>query len=377
MKTHDLSSHDPTRQHEADARELDDYAHGQDPAEAQAALWATRRFEGLDAVTEAEFQTWLAADPSHSEAYAQMERSFDHLRGLPAPHVDSLKASLAPARPSRMPSRHPTRVSERRAWIHDLTRLFPPMATVALVLSMVGGWLGWDHWRNQPTFAQSYSTARGQPLDIDLPDGSTLQLDVATQAEVRLYRHRREVRLQDGQAMFIVHHDPEHPFDVLAGMSRVTVVGTRFSVRRTQAGLDAGKTVVAVESGRVRVSPIDSTQAANMPENRRLVELGTGQGVSVNGAGWLEPVVGLAPEGVAVWRKGRVSFNDTPLAQALLELERYGPTGLVVRDPAVGALRLGGSFDLRQTGAFAKALPHLLPVRLKQQGSLTEIVAAP
>lgn len=377
MKTHDLCSHDPTREHEADARELDDYARGQDPAQAQAALWATRRFEGLDAATEAEFHGWLAADPSHPEAYAQMEKSFDRLRGLPVSQVDSLKASLAPARPSRVPPRHPTSVSGRRAWIPDLTRLFPPMATVALVLSLVGGWLGWDHWRNQPTFAQSYSTARGQPLDIDLPDGSTLQLDVATQAEVRLYRHRREVRLQDGQAMFIVHHDPGHPFDVLAGMSRVTVVGTRFSVRRTQAGLDAGKTVIAVESGRVRVSPIDSTQAANMPGSRRLVELGAGQGVSVNSAGWLEPVVRLTPEGVAAWRKGRVSFNDTPLAQALLELERYGPTGMVVRDPTVGALRLGGSFDLRQTGAFAKALPHLLPVRLKQQGALTEIVAAP
>ena len=45
-----------------------------------------------------------------------------------------------------------------------------------------------------------------------------------------------------------------------------------------------------------------------------------------------------------------------------------------MRDPAVAAMRVGGSFDLREASSFAQALPLLLPVRLKSAGGVTEIV---
>ncbi|MFS2055731.1 iron dicitrate transport regulator FecR, partial [Variovorax sp. CT11-76] len=77
--------------------------------------------------------------------------------------------------------------------------------------------------------------------------------------------------------------------------------------------------------------------------------------------------------GALLWREGRANFENTPLAQALAEFERYGPTGLTVRDPAVAAMRINGSFDLRQFGAFAKALPQVLPVRLQPREGTTEI----
>jgi len=77
---------------------------------------------------------------------------------------------------------------------------------------------------------------------------------------------------------------------------------------------------------------------------------------------------------VAAWRTGRISFNDTPLTEALAELERYGNTGLVVLDPTVGALRLGGSFNVRQVDALAQALPSLLPVRLERRHGVVEIM---
>ncbi len=398
MKQHAPPPHETDAQDEADAREFDDYARTQDPAHVQAALWATRRTEGLDAGAEAEFQEWLRADPEHADAYEEMEKSFDPVRELPDDKVQSLKEGLrqhapmgAPAQeqaPSPVqvgasgarPVTRPTQPDSpgRRAWMADIGRFFPQAATAMAAVALVGGgWMGWDHWRSQPTFAKNYATERGQRLDIQLPDGSTLQLDAATQAEVRLYRQRREVRLIEGQALFVVHADPQQPFDVLAGAVRVTVVGTRFSVRHTRAGLDAGKTVVAVESGRVRVSRMDSSDEveANDPAGR--VELSAGQGVTADETGRLQPIVSVPPDSVASWRSGRISFNDTRLAEALAELERYGDTGLVVRDPAVGALRLGGSFDVRHTGAFAQALPSLLPVRLEQRNGVLEIVGLP
>ncbi|MEZ2297866.1 FecR family protein [Variovorax sp. RCC_210] len=387
-RTADRTSVRNTARDDADAREFEAYARTQDAAELQAALWASRSHDGLDAAAQAEFRTWLAADASHGPLYEALGHSLDGVRQLPAEHVHALKQGLkvdalqaaataatsaAPAKPRQRPAS-----PGRRAWLLDLGRLVPQAAMAATAVGVVGGgWLGWDRWRSQPTFEKHYATARGQRLNVDLPDGSTLQLDAATQAEVRLYREHREVRLVGGQAMFIVSSNPAQPFHVLAGAARVVVVGTRFSVRHMPSGIDAGKTTVAVESGRVRVSGAALRGAPGADAGIGIgvgVELGAGQGVTADEAGRLAPVVAVAPGGVAAWRQGRVSFDDTPLAQALAEFERYGDTGLVVRDPAVGAMRLGGSFDLRQVGTFAQALPQLLPVRLERRGAVLEVV---
>jgi transmembrane sensor len=368
MTAHAPSSPHHAHQNAADAREFDDFARSQDTTDVQAALWATRRDAGLDAGDEARFQQWLAADPAHATAYADLAPGLERVRRLPAGTVQALKQGLAADQARARPRPAPASPG-RRSW---MLGMLPRTALAASVAALAGsGWLGWQHWQSQPTFARQYAAGRGQRLNVELPDGSTLQLDTATRIEVLLYRHRREVRLLDGQAMFAVRHDAVSPFEVLAGATRITVVGTRFSVRHTQAGMEAGKTVVAVESGRVRVA-----EALPAGQGRPAVELVAGQGVSADGQGRLGATVALQPEGVGAWRKGRVSFNDTPLADALAEFERYGATGLFVRDPAVGALRLGGSFELHQVGAFAQALPHLLPVRLVRRGALTEIVAA-
>jgi transmembrane sensor len=236
-----------------------------------------------------------------------------------------------------------------------------------------GGWMGWAQWREQATYEQAFATQRGQQRTVRLPDtyaqgpGSTLQLDTATRLQARLYRDRREVRLADGQALFSVQPDRERPFEVWAGALRITVVGTRFSVRHTASGLDAGQTVIAVEEGLVRVARADPGAGT--------VELTAGQRVVASGAGHISPVASVPASAIAAWRNGRISFDQTPLAQAIAEFERYGPTGLVVRDPAVAELPVGGSYSVHQWQRFAAALPLVLPVRLEPHGDRTDIVA--
>ena len=105
------------------------------------------------------------------------------------------------------------------------------------------------------------------------------------------------------------------------------------------------------------------------------IELTAGQMVIADDTGHLG-AVSVAPSGrIAPWRDGRISFDQTPLAQAIAEFERYGRTGLVVRDPAVAALPVGGSYSLRQWQRFAETLPQVLPVRLVRRGEVTEVVA--
>ncbi|MET0311910.1 MAG: FecR domain-containing protein, partial [Burkholderiaceae bacterium] len=236
-----------------------------------------------------------------------------------------------------------------------------------------------DRWQRQPTFEQAFSTGRGQQRVVTLPDdalaGSSLQLDTATQLHATLFRDRREVRLEDGQAMFTVHADPKRPFHVRAGSLRITVVGTRFSVRHTASGIDAGKTVVSVEEGQVRVVRVGTEAGPSPGQAAAPVELTAGLMLVAAREGTLGRPVAVAPAAVAQWRSGRIAFDHTPLRDALAEFERYGRTGLVVNDPAVAALPVGGSYNLRQFQQFARTLPEVLPVRLVPAGDSLEIVA--
>jgi transmembrane sensor len=245
------------------------------------------------------------------------------------------------------------------------------LATAALAVCVLGaGWLGWGHYQRQPVFHESFASARGELLDVHLPDGSVMKLDTATRVEVTLYRQRREVRLPEGQATFYVRADKARPFDVLTDSLRVTVVGTRFAVRNTHAGLGLGGEAVTVEEGRVRVAPLHATAGGT-----GAVELTAGESVQANRAGALGTVDSRPAHGALLWREGRINFDSTPLAQAVAEFERYGDTRLLIKDPEVAAMRVNGSFDTRLAADFGSALPLVLPVQLRKHGNVTEIVA--
>lgn len=332
----------PSAQEQADLREYADFAATQDPVALAAATWFSRRHD-LD--MQAEFAAWLAADAQHAHAYAQLQDSYRAARRIPA------QVAARWAVPQAAPS-------PRRPLLRSL-RVLPYAAAAMLLLSVGAG--GYQWWQQQPTFSQAYATARGQRLAVALPDGSKVELDTATQLHVTVYRQRREVRLAHGEALFRVQAKQGQPFDVLSGPLTVTVVGTQFSVRNTLE--HDGQLRVAVQHGQVRVAGA----------RQDLVDLRAGQGVSSDAGGRLSAIASLAPSSVAPWRDGRVTFDNVPLGVALAEFERYGDTGLVVRDAAVARLRIGGSFSLAQFDRFAAALPQLLPVHVVRDGGVSEI----
>ena len=361
--------------------------------DAEALAWFTRTGRGPQADQDADLQAWLRVDPARRLAFERWQADWRTLDRLPLAGVEELRKQLATDKAvvaacdaaselaaTAPPSFTPPRSAERRRWMRGLAAMAPQAAVVLMMLSVSGGaYLGWDYWQHQPVYTQSFASQRGEQLDIQLPDGSRLRLDTATRIAVTLYRQRREVKLAEGQVVFQVQGDAARPFDVLAGPMQVTVVGTRFSVRHT-AGISGDDGVrVAVEEGRVRVRralPAGKTARAVLANDGHTIELLAGQQVTADIAGELAPVAAVGAAGIAPWRDGRITFDNTPLAQALAEFERYGQTGLVVRDPAVAGLRLTGTFDPQRLGNFLFALPKVLPVRLRADGVTTEIVAS-
>lgn len=362
-----------------DERELTGYLPSGSAIDQQAAAWLLRKHSGLDAAGEAQFQLWLETDVAHRTTFARHESIWAELDALPANHVEVLKALTAglPRQGRRPDPPQPANLG-RRAWLAGITRLAPQAAMATVAFTVIGGgWVGYEDWQRQPTFTKTYASSRGQLLHVTLPDGSSLHLDTATRVEVALYRRRREVRMPEGQALFGVHGNPEQPFDVLAGPLRITVLGTRFSVRHV-AGDAHGEVHVAVEEGKVRVVRADAPTDRGMTllEAGEGILLTSGQAIASDAKGRLGEVSVIAGPDIAPWREGRVVFDNTPLSQALAEFERYGDTSLRINDPAVAQRRISGSFDARKVDNFARALTRALPVMLHREGNVTTVVLA-
>lgn len=342
-------------------------------AREEALDWfVRRRNEGFGTGEERAFQSWLAADPSHPPAFDHWQREWQAFDDIPQDMRSLLQRNLAydqamEAASSAGADRLSPAMPSRR-------RMLAPTLAAAALAAVTGsaGLLAWSHWQAQPVFVQAFSTQRGQQSDVALPDGTRLRLDAATRLEVSYYRQRRDVKLLDGQAVFAVQGDAARPFHVLAGPVRVTVVGTRFSVRHTPQVPGGAGVHVAVEEGKVRVE-----RGAGQAEGTEAVILTPGQQIASDTAGALSAVVPVAPGGIAPWRENRVRFDNQRLDQALAELARYGDPKLLIRNPAVAALPITGIFDPRDMATFRRLLAASLPVRLEPaSGGTAEVVMA-
>jgi len=59
---------------------------------------------------------------------------------------------------------------------------------------------------------------------------------------------------------------------------------------------------------------------------------------------------------VTAWRKDTLVLNGESLDYALAEINRYLPNKIVIGDPALARIRLGGTFGTRDPGEFLQAL---------------------
>lgn len=334
-----------------------------DRVETEAAEWWLRCRQGMDGHAAEALERWLRADPRHRQVFEELQHLWSEFDEVPRERVNRPTAAVSAPQAARAARRGRSRAGAR------LLRGRAALFGMAAMLAIAAGW-GWRWWQQQPTFDAVYATVRGQQHDVRLPDGSRVQLDADTRAEVSFYRDRRQVVLRRGRSMYTVQRDSARPFDVLAGALRIRVVGTRFAVRYESAGTEEGARV-EVEEGRVKLFRAGSEQAVDAAAP--MVELRAGQAVTVDALGRAGAVTAAQAGMVAPWRHGRAVFDDATLAEALDEFRRYGDPGVVINDPAVAGLRITGSFDLRRFDSFVNALTQMLPVELRHRDGATEI----
>jgi len=324
---------------------MSDAAESALPREEAAALWYLQLAEGseLSAEDNAAFDTWLA-DPANAEAF-QEQAALWRLTETAASEPEAVRMrgaaldSYSKANASRW-------VPERRVRI----RRWGGAVVAAMVMLAIGSGL----WLRNA--AATYHTGRGEREVVMLDDGSRLSLDADSTVRVRMTAGRRELTMVQGRAKFDVAKDPLRPFAVTAGDRTVVATGTSFSVELLRE-----KVAVALYTGRVSV--IDASSGGRRWSEA--MEEGTKLTVP-NGSTALSAPEPIGTARGSAWEQGRLEFDREPLLDALLRVNRYAKTPIVVGNAGAAQVRVTGVFDAADTDAFLEgvtALNHLTVVR--------------
>jgi transmembrane sensor len=311
---------------------------------AEAGVWIARLHgDDRSSAMEAGFREWLKADPMNERAFELStdvwEDSVNLRRVIPFAH------QLANPR-------------SRRFRFLPAVALAAAAALVLAVVSIV-------YW-----VPGTVVTGVGEQRLLALEDGSRVFLNTATRVAVRYSDQERLVELASGEALFDVAKDVNRPFIVQVGDRQVRAVGTSFVVRR-----DNEQLAVTLVEGKVSVTPAplahvekvsagrDETKAATrLPAVQRdaagsaeVITLVPGQRLVIL-ASQVAQVETMSVDKATAWRRGQVILDDTPLATAITEMNRYNAKKLVVENPEASDLIVNGLFQAGDSLSFANAV---------------------
>lgn len=364
--------------------------------EAQAAAWLVKRDAGsLSAAEQAEFDAWLEADARARAVYVRLELGWKRADGLrrlrpldggidedllahspfePVP-MDEYPASQGTGKSSELVPIPNRAVIEAEVVRPNKRRWVMPLATAASIALIAVAAFMWHTYER--TGWHEYTTDFGGLSRIVLDDGSVVNLNTNSLMRVQLTPELRHIVLERGEALFKVAHDKNRPFDVDAGSTTVRAVGTEFSVRvREPAGTSSGvKDIeVLVKEGRVAIDPPKNPakpieRAAALPVS--MSTLSAGEAVTITAKRVTAEPPQMQVQKVAEadvdrklsWTEGRLWFERQTLKDVVAEFNRYNRRQMVIADPAIENLRIGGGFEATDPESFIAALEKTLGVR--------------
>ena len=297
----------------------------------EAAGWVART-QGNDVAHEVreELARWMDADPSHAVAYLRAEAAWERMERLKAMPVSSFAPEEA--------------VGRRR-----MTRRAALAGGLGLCAASAAGW-----WI--ASTPDTYRSAIGERRVIALEDGSRVTLNTASVLRIKFTDAERSLHLVNGEALFEVAHNPQRPFVVKAASSHIRALGTAFSVR-----LRSDLAEVTVKEGTVVV--VEGPQTTPPPDPARQITAGSGAVVDRTTVAKSE----LAPDVLRqrlAWSEGVIELRGETLAQAAEEFSRYRPKRIIVADPRVASIRIGGRFASDEADEFLRSVQSGFPVRI-------------
>jgi transmembrane sensor len=309
-------------------------------------------------VDQAELTRWLQENTRHRVAFLRLEAGWERSARLKAFGVGRQPGVVPPPgawRSSPFFERRPV-PAVRSAFRASAPKIAALAAGVALVV-------GAAFYLSVFAGRDDYSTPVGGLASIPLRDGSNVTLNTRSELRVALTQTERRIELKAGEAFFDVAKDPSRPFIVEAGDRRIIAVGTQFSVRH-----DGNAVQVVVTEGKVRVQDRDGAGDAQIltagavlhaMRDSRLVQ---------------KKSVHEAKEALS-WRSGYLTFDETSLADAIAEFNRYNARQIVIEDQQLAALRINGKFRSTNADEFVQLLHEGFGIQVRKAEETIALLA--
>jgi len=322
-------------------------------------------------------QAWIAADPARGELLDQVRAVWrltgdtsrpwdlagarDRLLRVRGRHAAQQSGGF-PARSRatgllRMVGAGPVPVSGR-AWVAS-----PWVLRIAVTLVLgIAGWAAWQ--RRAPAVpAREYVTAPGQRLAVSFSDGSRVLLGVASRLRVpREYGVRTRAVELEGEAYFVVRHDPAHPFLVRTAHGTTEDLGTEFDVRayREERSLQ-----VVVAAGRVALRRAGGADSLLLhPRDRGVIDA----------TGTVTIISGVSLQHYLAWIRGTLRFDDAPLGGVLAQLERWYDLEIQTTDRSLARERLTIAFTTASPDEALSALARVLGARFTRDDRVVRLI---
>ncbi|WP_285427802.1 FecR domain-containing protein [Pseudomonas sp. lyk4-R2A-8] len=291
----------------------------------QAVHWLLEMQQGtLTPRQQAAWQQWLNAHSEHQRAWEHIQRVNQRLRGMPSPLAHATLTA-------------PT--SSRR------------QALKLLLLLGAGSAAAWGLRRQHilPPLTADYRSPVGQRRQVQLADGSQLQLNTGSAVDVHFDGEQRLVRLLEGEILLSANAGSS-ALQVLTGQGLLSSQAARVNVRQFN-----DHTQVAVLKGRVEVMPNTYSGLPLVVEAARQVNF--------TRKGWDTPRATDANSGA--WAEGMLMAAHMRLEDFLDELGRYR-RGQLNCDPQVANLLISGSYPLDDSERILDLLEISLPVKVRR-----------
>jgi transmembrane sensor len=298
----------------------------------QAALWVTE-LHGPDRNAELEerVRRWIAEDPRQAAAFELATEAWQRSGNLPA----------------YLPKR--ARPKASRKALAGMAILCAAMISAAYFL-------------RDPTLV----TGPGEQRTVELSDGTQVSLNANSRIIVQYDDRVRKLILASGEVLFnVIKHQPR-PFVVVIGNQKVIAMGTSFLVRREESSESAF--AVTLVEGRVAIEPLSWPDVLPSASVTGLTLLNPGERLRFSD-GATEKRDSPSIDRVTAWRRGQLIFDDTSLNEAAAEFNRYGSTKIVIHDPTLGKLRVGGVFGIGDPSSFVQAMANTYHLRIIHRGN--------
>src|SRR5437870_11753827 len=317
----------------------------------------------------AAIQAWIAADPARGELLDELRAVWRLTGDLTRPwDVGAARGRLLRARRGAPPPGAPTLQLHSRATAPPRPRrwgtatVWPARIAAAVVLVVAGAAL-WSH-RSPAAPPREYATAPGHRAALTLPDGSRVLLSVGTRLLVpRDYGVVVRAVELEGEAYFVVRHDPARPFLVRTTHGTTEDLGTEFDVRayREERSLQ-----VIVAAGRVALRRTEGADSLLLrPRDRGVIDAG----------GTVTIISGVSLKHYLAWIRGTLQFDDAPLGGVLAQLERWYDLEIQTTDRSLERERLTISFTTAAPDEALSALARVLGARFTREERVVRLTS--